>query len=109
NGLLDDPTEECDGTFCRGSCASPDGAFVTTCEEGLLHCAANCRIDRSGCPATTTSTTTTTSRSTTTRTTSTTTSTTTATTLAPNQTPKEICGDCIDNDHNELTDFEDPA
>ncbi len=105
NGLLD-PGEECDAALCRGSCSSPDGAFVTSCSGVFLRCA-GCRIDRGDCPTTTT----TTLRSTTTRPPTTTTSTTatTTSTLAPVATPAEVCGDCIDNDRNGLVDFEDPA
>ena len=55
---------------------------------------------------TTTSLTTTSSHSTTTSTTSTTSSSTTTTTTAP---VPEICGNCIDDDGNGLTDLDDPA
>lgn len=92
NGRLD-PGEECDGDLCRGSCSDPDGTI--NCSGGFLRCV-NCRIDRRDCPPTTTSTTTSTSS-------------TTTTILVPADTPKEICGDCVDNDQNGRTDFEDPA
>jgi hypothetical protein len=53
-----------------------------TCPGGSLHCRPDCTIDFSGCPTTTT-------------------------TLPGG--PREICGNCIDDDGNGLTDFEDPA
>jgi hypothetical protein len=105
NGVLD-ASEECDDDRCRGSCASPDGAFVTSCSGALLRCI-SCTIDRSECPPTTT-TSTTRPRTTTTRLTTSTT-TTTSTTLPPEELPRELCGDCVDNDANGLTDFEDPT
>jgi hypothetical protein len=77
--------EQCDGTDFGGQdCpGSPGGAF-------MLSCRANCTIDRTHCSAPSTSTT-------------------TSTTIPAQQPPKEICGNCIDDDNNGLTDFEDPA
>jgi len=66
--------------------------------------------------STTVTSTTTTSVTTTSSTTSTSTSSSSTSTTAPPPTttsttlpPEEICGDCVDNDGNGLTDFEDPA
>jgi hypothetical protein len=87
NGIVEAP-EACDGIGFAA--ASPCGAFV-----GCARCTAACAVDCSLCEE---------SGSTTTTVVTTTTSTT-----VPAVAPEEICGDCLDNDANDLTDFEDPA
>jgi hypothetical protein len=89
--------EQCDppGTLtCFGSVG---GAF--------LACNANCT-----CPGgATTTTTTTLAGSTSTSTSLTTTTVSPGSTTSTTSQVAEICGNCVDDDHNNLTDFEDPA
>ena len=79
--------EQCDGSdFDHAHCPnSVDGAFLSSVDGAFLRCRADCTIDFSGCPTTTT------------------------TTTIPTPGLREICGNCIDDDRNGLTDFEDPA
>ena len=126
NGRIDPQCgEECDGNdFGDATCAgsgggafvgSDDGAFVDSASQAFLKCTSDCKIDRSGCPcgngviesfeecdpvASPT-----------------------GCFLGETCTPagqpnectctgariREICGNCIDDDKNGLTDFEDPV
>ncbi|HZP40751.1 MAG TPA: hypothetical protein VFD84_04470 [Candidatus Binatia bacterium] len=74
-----DPGEECDGNDLGGA-QCPVGSPI-----GALLCSPNCTIDSSDCHSSTT------------------------TTTEPALRVKEICGNCLDDDGNGLTDFEDPA
>ena len=78
--------EQCDGSdfgdaHCPGS--SVDGAFLGSVDGAFLTCRSDCTIDFGGCPTTTTT--------------------------IPSPGLREICANCIDDDRNGLTDFEDPA
>jgi hypothetical protein len=86
NGVLEDD-EECDGTDFDGATCPPGSPI------GALLCTGDCTIDRSQCKSPTTTTVTTSS---------------TTTTTLPSLRVKEICGNCIDDDGDGLTDFEDP-
>ncbi len=88
NGMLDED-EECDGELFVGS-SSCGGVFLI--EPECRRCTAQCTLDCSLCEGSTT-----------------TSSSTTSTTTLPPPVVQEICGDCIDNDGNDLVDFEDPA
>ena len=86
NGHIDTVChEQCDGSdFDDAHCpSSVDGAFLSSVDGAFLTCRPDCTIDFSGCPTTTTT--------------------------IPPPGLREICANCIDDDSNGLTDFEDPA